>query len=116
MVLKTLTKIDIDINKILHQKKKNQDLNNYMPYTFKKIVRDDANFCSTERPFQVLAPLKKKHFWPVFELSLGSLKSVSVFLSTLTHVTSQASLLVHIWQIVHLFFSSFCVLMNFYFH
>ena len=50
---------------------------------FLKIVRDDASFPSTERPFQVLAPLKEKHFWPVFELFLGSLKSVSVFLKHL---------------------------------
>ena len=47
---------------------------------FVKIVRDDASFRSTERPFEVVAPLKEKHFWPVFELFLGSFKSVSVFL------------------------------------
>ena len=35
-----------------------------------------------ERKFQVLAPLKEKNFWPVFELFLGSLKSVSAFLNT----------------------------------
>ena len=46
---------------------------------FLKIVRDVASFPSTERPFQVLVPLKEKHFWPVFELFLGNLKSVSVF-------------------------------------
>ena len=51
-----------------------------MLYTFLKLVRDDASFPSAERPFQALAPLKEKHFWPVFELFLGSLKSVSVFL------------------------------------
>ena len=50
---------------------------------FLKIVRDDASFRSTERPFQVLAPLKEKHFWQVFELFLGNLKSVSVFLKHL---------------------------------
>jgi len=27
-----------------------------------KLVRDDASFPSVERPFQVLAPLKEKHF------------------------------------------------------
>ena len=47
---------------------------------FLKIVGDDARFPLTERPFQVLAPLKEKNFWPVFEISLGSLQSVSVFL------------------------------------
>jgi len=47
---------------------------------FFNTVRDDASFRSTERPFQVLAPLKEIKFWPVFELFLGSLKSVSVFL------------------------------------
>ena len=46
---------------------------------FFKIVRDVASFPSTERPFQVLVPLKEQHFWPVFELFLGNLKSVSVF-------------------------------------
>jgi len=50
---------------------------------FLKIARDDASFRSTEIPFQVLALLKEKHFWPVFELFLGSLKSVSVFLKHL---------------------------------
>jgi len=33
--------------------------------------------------FQVLAPLKEKHFWPVFALFLCSLKSGSVFLKHL---------------------------------
>ena len=50
---------------------------------FLTIVRDDASFLSTERSFQVLAPLKEIHFWPVFELFLGSLKSVSAFLKHL---------------------------------
>ena len=44
-----------------------------------KVVRDDACFPSAERPFQALAPLKEKHLKLVFELFLGSLKSVSVF-------------------------------------
>ena len=48
-----------------------------------KIVRDAASFRLTERPFQVLAPLKEKHLWSVFELFLGSLKSVNVFLKHL---------------------------------
>ena len=51
-----------------------------MPNTFLKPVRDDASSPLAERPFQVLAPLKEKDFWPVLELSLGSLKSVSVLL------------------------------------
>ena len=46
---------------------------------FLKLARDDVSFPSAERSFQALAPLKEKHFWPVFELLLGSLKSVSVF-------------------------------------
>ena len=50
---------------------------------FLKLVRDDASFPSAERPFQTVAPLKGKQFWPVFELFLGSLKSVSVFLKHL---------------------------------
>ena len=50
---------------------------------FVKIVRDDASFPAEERPFQVLAPRKEKHFWPVFELFLGSLKSVNLFLKHL---------------------------------
>ena len=50
---------------------------------FLKIVRDDVSFPSTERPLQVLAPLKEKHFWPVFEIFLGTLRSVSVFLKHL---------------------------------
>ena len=54
-----------------------------MQYTFIKIVRDYTSFPSTERPFQVLTPLIEKHFWPVFELLLGSFKSVSVFLKYL---------------------------------
>ena len=56
---------------------------------FSKIVRDDASFRSTERPFRVLAPLKEKHFRPVFELFLGSLTSFSVFLKHL-HVSWDA--------------------------
>ena len=47
---------------------------------FLKLARDEVNFPSAERSFQALAPLKEKHFWPVFEFFLGSLKSVSVFL------------------------------------
>ena len=35
-----------------------------------KRIRDDTSFPSAERPFQVLAPLKEKQFWRVFELSL----------------------------------------------
>ena len=35
-----------------------------------KRIRDDTSFPSVERPFQVLAPLKEKQFWRVFELSL----------------------------------------------
>ena len=54
----------------------------YVHY-FLKIVSVDASFPSAERPFQVLAPLKEKHFWPVFELFLSNLKSVSVFLKHL---------------------------------
>ena len=50
---------------------------------FLKLARDDVSFPSAERSFQALAPLKEKHFWPVFELFLGSLKSVSVFLKHL---------------------------------
>ena len=50
---------------------------------FLKLARDDVSFPSAERSFQALAPLKEKHFWPVFELLLGSLKSVSVFLKHL---------------------------------
>ena len=41
---------------------------------------DDASFPSIERPSQDLAPSKEKYFWPVFELVLGVLNSVSVFL------------------------------------
>ena len=52
----------------------------YMLYKFLKLARDDASFPSAERSFQALAPLKEKHFRPVFELFLGSLKSASVFL------------------------------------
>ena len=48
---------------------------------FFKLARDDVSFPSAERSFEALAPLKEKHFWPVFELVLGSLKSVSVFLN-----------------------------------
>ena len=44
---------------------------------FKKLVSYDASFRPTERPFQVLATLKERHFWPVFEHFLGSRKSVS---------------------------------------
>ena len=43
---------------------------------FEKIISDDASFRPTERPFQILATLKEKHFWPVFELFLGSRKGV----------------------------------------
>ena len=50
---------------------------------FLKLARDDVSFPSTEGSFQALAPLKEKHFWSVFELFLGSLKSVSVFLKHL---------------------------------
>ena len=50
---------------------------------FLKLARDEASFPSAERSFQALAPLKEKHFWPVFEFFLGSLKSVSVFLNHL---------------------------------
>ena len=50
---------------------------------FLQRVRDDASFRPTERLFQVLAPLKEKHFWQVFELFLGNLKSFSVFLKRL---------------------------------
>ena len=50
---------------------------------FLKLVRGDISFPSAERSFQALAPLKEKHFWPVFELFLGSFKSVSVFLKHL---------------------------------
>ena len=46
---------------------------------FLKLARDEVSFPSAERSFQALAPLKKKHFLPVFEFFLGSLKSVSVF-------------------------------------
>ena len=51
--------------------------------TFLKLARDEVSFPSPERSFQALASLKEKHFWPVFEFFLGSLKSVSVFLKTL---------------------------------
>ena len=50
---------------------------------FLKLDRDEVSFPSAERSFQSLAPLKEKHFWPVFEFFLGSLKSVSVFLKHL---------------------------------
>ena len=50
---------------------------------FKKLVSYDASFRPTERPFKVLATLKERHFWPVFELFFGSRKSVSVFLKHL---------------------------------
>ena len=50
---------------------------------FLKLARDDVSFPSAERSFQALAPLKEKHFWPVSELFLGSLESVSVFLKHL---------------------------------
>ena len=50
---------------------------------FLKLARDDARFPSAERSFQALAPQKEKHFWPVFKLFLGNLKSVSVFLKHL---------------------------------
>ena len=50
---------------------------------FLKLARDEVSFPSAERSFQALAPLKEKHFWPVFEFFLGSLKLVSVFLKYL---------------------------------
>ena len=50
---------------------------------FLKLAKDDVSFPSAERSGHALAPLKKKHFWPVFELYFGSLKSVSVFLKHL---------------------------------
>ena len=42
-----------------------------------------SQFPLAERSFQALATLKEKHFWPAFELFLGSLKSVGVFLKQL---------------------------------
>ena len=50
---------------------------------FLKLARDEVSFPSAERSFQALAPLEEKHFWPVFEFFLGSLKSLSVFLEYL---------------------------------
>ena len=50
---------------------------------FLKLARDEVSFPSAERSFQALAALKEKHFWPVFEFFLGSIKSVSVFLKYL---------------------------------
>ena len=48
-----------------------------------KLAKDDVSFPSAEMSFQALALLKGKHFWPVSELFLGSLKSVGVFLKHL---------------------------------
>ena len=44
-----------------------------------KLARDNASFPPAARSFQASAPLKEKHSWSVFELFLGSCKSVSVF-------------------------------------
>ena len=51
---------------------------------FLKLARNEVSFPSAEMSFQALAPLKEKHFWPVFEFFLGSLKSVSVLIGLLT--------------------------------
>ena len=50
---------------------------------FVKLAKNEVSFPLAERSFQTLAPLKEKHFWPVFEFFLGSLRSVSVFLKHL---------------------------------
>ena len=55
---------------------------------FLKLARDDVSFPSAEKSFQALAPLKEKHFWPVFEFFLGSLKSVSVLTTKVIHETT----------------------------
>jgi len=75
--------MDIKNKNYCIKKRRIKVLNDYMLYKFYKMVRDDASFPSTERPFLILGPLKEKHFLLVFKLSLGSLKSVSAFLKHL---------------------------------